>query len=160
MAYCVIRRLVLHASGTLVALDSHWQTQSAYLLTAPKHRVYCIGTSWLWVFVSMGISRVVGLYCWSVERYVIYASIVKWPIHHETWTMYRIFHTKCALSFYVLLCRGCEDLLHESISQCSSPISQNKPFCNRNVHSLLPNGAFRDIYLMHFGICDGSINSP
>ena len=41
------------------------------------------------------------------------------------------------------------------IPQCTSPISHNAPFCNRNVHTfLLENGALWDICLVHYGICE------
>ena len=45
----------------------------------------------------------------------------------------------------------------QQIPQCTSPMSHNAPFCNRNVHVctfLLQNGALWDIYLMHCGICE------
>ena len=43
------------------------------------------------------------------------------------------------------------------IPQCTSPISHNAPFCNRNVHVctfLFQNGALWDNWLMHCGICE------
>ena len=44
------------------------------------------------------------------------------------------------------------------IPQCTSPISHNAPFYNRNVHTCAhfcyKNGALWDICLMHCGICE------
>ena len=43
----------------------------------------------------------------------------------------------------------------EQIPRCTSSISHNAPFCNRNMHTfLLQNGASWDIWLMHCGICE------
>ena len=52
---------------------------------------------------------------------------------------------------------ACIDKLVAQILQCTSPISHNAPFCNRNVHMctfLLQNGALWDICLMHCKSCE------
>ena len=40
------------------------------------------------------------------------------------------------------------------ISWCTSPIFHNAPFCDRNVHISVTNGALWDICPMRCGICE------
>ena len=127
----------------------HTAHDSTWPLTGQQCGRYC------WWYCKEG--RGSGCSLWSdVSCLIIQSDCVKIESLHKMAAKYRKWRFNWKQHKYVVSNRP-----FAQIPQCTSSISHNAPFCNRNVHMcahflctfLLQNGALCDNCMMHYGIC-------
>ena len=122
--------------------------------------VTLLSTSW-WFFLHVNeviicwINLLVSCHCFQDMPNRSHDSL-KTESHHDANFVLTAVNQHCRLSYW----QWCTNRPIAQFPQCTSPLSHNAPFCNRNVHVctfLLQKGAFWDIYRMHCGFCQNGL---